>query len=132
MNKRRLILFVDDDPTRQRAIKPELKKRGWIVVTVPDGKTAVEVAKSVVLDLILINMTQPEKDSFDAAKQLKELHKSFGKDVPIVAITASAVNRHPENYPTKMDDYISEPVTPDALYSVIQKYLMQDYLGRVN
>jgi two-component system, sensor histidine kinase and response regulator len=69
----------------------------------------------------------PEMDGFEATRVIRDLEKSTGKHIPIIAMTASAMRGDRENcIASGMDDYMSKPVGKQQLLSVLTRWLGED------
>ncbi len=79
------ILIADDDPILLETLTAAMSAAGWQVRTAVNGKQAVEIAKSVPLDAMVLDMRMPELDGYEVCLELMRL----GIYVPILLITAS-------------------------------------------
>lgn len=115
------ILMAEDNPTNQKVAKIMLEKIGHHVVTVKNGKMAVEAAYSGEFDLILMDVQMPEMDGFEATQIIRSHQKKTGSYTPIVAMTAHAMKGDRENcLRAGMDDYVSKPIQTRDLLRVIE------------
>jgi signal transduction histidine kinase len=80
------ILVVDDTPANLQLLAGMLKERGYKVRPVPNGKLALQAAKSVPPDLILLDINMPELDGYEVCTQLKRDERT--RDVPVLFISA--------------------------------------------
>ena len=74
------VLAVDDDPDILELLQYNLKKEGYDVKTAPDGKKGVELAKTFLPDLILLDIMMPQQDGVETCRQIRdipELHGTF-------------------------------------------------------
>lgn len=116
------ILVVDDEIDILEFIQYNLKKEGYDVHLAHNGQEAIDVAKKVKPDLILLDVMMPVMDGIEACKQIKsnsELEKIF-----IVFLTARA-EEYSEiaGFNAGADDYISKPIKPRVLLSRISAIL---------
>lgn len=80
------ILVVDDTPANLQLLSGMLKERGYKVRPVPNGKLALQAAKSAPPDLILLDINMPELDGYEVCTQLKRDERT--RDVPVLFISA--------------------------------------------
>ncbi len=80
------ILVVDDTPANLQLLSGMLKERGYKVRPVPNGKLALQAAKSAPPDLILLDINMPEVDGYEVCTQLKRDERT--RDVPVLFISA--------------------------------------------
>ncbi|MFH1308800.1 MAG: response regulator, partial [Patescibacteria group bacterium] len=79
------ILFVEDEPSLQKAISEILTQEGHNVLTASDGEEGLSMSKEKDVDLILLDLILPKKDGFEVLKSLKEDEKT--KDIPVIVLT---------------------------------------------
>ncbi|MBN2653083.1 MAG: response regulator [Spirochaetales bacterium] len=92
------------------------------LVLARSGVEAVDLAKKITLDFILMDIQMPELDGLEATRQIRALLEY--KDLPIIALTAGALSdQKDEAIESGMDDFISKPVTSDNLRKIFEKYL---------
>jgi DNA-binding response OmpR family regulator len=79
------ILFIEDEPTLQKAIGRFLEEEGYKVRSALDGELGLEVAKKEKPALILLDLILPKKDGFEVLKELKENETT--KNIPVIVLT---------------------------------------------
>jgi two-component system sensor histidine kinase/response regulator len=120
--RRTHILLAEDNPMNQKLAVALLKKAGYSVEAVCNGKLAVEALKRKSYDLILMDVQMPEMDGFEATRCIREM-KDQRRNTPVVAMTAHAMKGDRERcLGAGMDDYISKPVEPKEMLEVIRKW----------
>lgn len=130
------ILLVDDESDVLDFLSYNLKKEGYEVYTASDGKSAIQIAKKVLPNLIILDVMMPEMDGIEACKELRHLPET--KNALIVFLTART-----EDYSqiagldAGADDYISKPLKPRVLISRIHALLRrranpEDHKGSVD
>ncbi len=122
----RLILLAEDNPANQKLALAQLERLGYVADPVPNGRAAVEaiVDDDGKYGLVLMDVQMPEMDGFAATKAIRTHEISTGKHVPIVAMTANAMQGDREAcIAAGMDDYISKPVNRDKLAAVLERWL---------
>ncbi len=122
----RLLLLVEDNPINQKLALAQLDTLGYVVDAVMNGREAVEAVTAGTAQhaLILMDVQMPEMDGFAATKAIREAEVTTGRHVPIVAMTANAMQGDREAcLAAGMDDYISKPVNRDKLREVLERWL---------
>ena len=112
------ILIADDEPDILEIIGFNLRKDGYEVYTARDGNEALEKAKEVMPQLIILDIMMPYKTGIEVCRLLRA--QDAFDDTLIVFLTA--VNddvSHIKGLDTGADDYISKPVSPKVLVSRI-------------
>lgn len=79
------ILFVEDEPSLQRAISEILVQEGHDVLTASDGEEGLSMSREKDISLILLDLILPKKDGFEVLKSLKEDEKT--KNIPVIVLT---------------------------------------------
>lgn len=103
------ILLVEDDEMNRDMLSRRLAKRGYDVAIAVDGKEAVSLAGSLSPDLILMDLSLPELDGWDAARLLKASPDT--RHVPIIALTAHAIaDDRQKAIDAGCDDYDTKPI----------------------
>ncbi|MFH1943009.1 MAG: response regulator, partial [bacterium] len=116
------ILLAEDNAINRKLAKALLQKKGWSVVTVMDGKEALERLKIESFDLILMDVQMPVMDGYIATNKIRQKEASKGGHIPIIAMTAHAMKGDREKcMEAGMDDYVSKPMKAEELYSAIQR-----------
>lgn len=117
----RRILLADDGIVNQQVARELLESRGHQVVVVNNGKQAVEAYSREPFDLVLMDVQMPEMDGFEATATIRELEKSSGTHMHIVAMTAHALKGDRERcIQAGMDSYLTKPINSDALYESVE------------
>ncbi|KYR02266.1 hypothetical protein DLAC_11460 [Tieghemostelium lacteum] len=120
------ILLAEDNIVNQRLAVRLLEKFGHRVTLAENGIQAVAAFELKSFDLILMDVQMPHMGGFEATSTIRQKEKISGaKPTPIVAMTAHALERDKEKcIQAGMDDYLSKPINPDQLKSIIEKYLI--------
>lgn len=79
------ILFIEDEPTLQKAVGRYLEKKGYDISSALDGEAGLELAKKNKPNLILLDLILPKKDGFEVLKELKQDENT--KDIPVIILT---------------------------------------------
>ncbi len=116
------VLVAEDNIVNQRVAASLLGKRGHIVEVVSNGRLAVERTNQETFDIILMDLQMPEVDGWSATRQIRERDRHRGVHVPIVALTAHAMNQARERcLAAGMDSIIVKPFDPAQLYATIEQ-----------
>ncbi len=116
------ILIVEDNELNRDMLTRRLERRGYEMLSAADGVQGVEVARSALPDLILMDMSLPVMDGWEATKRLKSAPETAA--IPIVALTAHAMNGDRERaLEAGCDDYDTKPVEFQRLVLKIEALL---------
>ena len=120
----RLILLAEDNPTNQKVAQLQLDKLGFAAHIVANGQEAIEAAEALPYAAILMDCQMPVLDGFAATVQIRRAERENGRHVPIIAMTANAMEGDRERcVAAGMDDYLSKPFKPEALAAVLEKWI---------
>lgn len=128
------ILLAEDNPVNQKLAERILVKRGHIVKVVENGELLMQAMDNNSYDVILMDVQMPVMDGLTATAKIRQLEKSHGGHIPIVAMTAHAMKGDKDRFlAAGMDDYISKPIKPIELFSALNKVQGNDeYTGNKN
>lgn len=116
------ILLVEDNELNRDMLSRRLTRRGYDVVIAVDGQEGVDKAHSESPALILMDMSLPKIDGWEATRQLKGDDET--KSIPIIALTAHAMRGDREKaLESGCDDYDTKPVDLPRLIEKIEKLL---------
>ncbi len=126
------ILVAEDDWINQEVILELLREGLELTVDLAqDGAQAVDHVCKNPYDLILMDMQMPEMDGLQATRAIR--HLSAGKAIPIIALTANAFEENKEKcLEAGMNDFVAKPVSPDALFIAMLKWLRIKRSGMSN
>lgn len=117
------ILLAEDNPVNQKLAATVLEKEGHYVALAANGLEAIELFKTQVFDIILMDIQMPEMDGIQATHHIRELEANQGTRVPIIAVTAHAMKGDEQKcLDAGMDGYISKPISPARLSELIPAY----------
>ena len=117
------ILLVEDKPMNQKLVTLLLEKKGHRVITASSGKESLEKLKSGHFDLILMDIHMPEMDGLEATAHIRAMEKDNGGRIPIIAMTALAMEEDRDKcLQAGMDYYVSKPINAQELYHVLEKF----------
>ncbi len=116
------ILLVEDNEMNRDMLSRRLIKKGYDLVMALDGEQAIEMARSESPDLILIDISLPGLDGWEATRRLKAMPET--KAIPIIALTAHAMAGDREKcLEAGCNDYDTKPVEFPRLLGKIQDLL---------
>ncbi len=115
------ILLAEDDPVSQTLAVHLLEKHGHQVVLARNGREAIGRIEGERFDLVLMDVQMPELDGLEATLAIREKEKTIGGHLPIVAMTAHAMQGDKERcLAAGMDGYIPKPINTKELFRVVQ------------
>jgi CheY-like chemotaxis protein len=117
------ILVVDDHQMLREALVGMLELSGFEVVgAVGDGAEATSLAAELEPDVVLMDLSLPVMDGWEATRKIKANHEL--KHIPIIAVTSHAMaGDEVEARKAGCDDYLPKPIDEDELWKKIRKFL---------
>jgi two-component system, cell cycle response regulator DivK len=113
------ILIVEDNEMNRDMLARRLERRGYQVVSAVDGAAGVAMGKSEAPDLILMDMSLPVLDGWEATRQLKSFAPT--RSIPIIALTAHAMSGDRDKaLEAGCEDYDTKPVELARLLEKIE------------
>ncbi len=118
------VLVVEDDKSNQIVFSTLLKNMGLDFDLAETGRQAVEAVRQRTYAIILMDIRMPELDGLEATKTIRSLGSVNGKQIPIVAVTAQAMDGDKERCIwAGMSDYLSKPFTREELEKTILRWI---------
>ncbi len=118
------ILYVEDNEDNIYMLSNRLSRKGFEVIVATDGEQGVEVARSEAPALILMDLTLPVVDGWEATRRLKAASET--RDIPVIALTAHAMSDDREKaLAAGCDDFDTKPVDLKRLLGKIQALLSE-------
>ena len=115
------VLVAEDNPVNREVMARILQLGGHRAVMVTNGREAVERVHDETFDAVLMDLQMPEMDGFEATRQIRASEPDGGHHLPIIAITAHALQGDRDRcMAAGMDEYISKPVRPSNLLKTLQ------------
>ena len=116
------VLLVEDNEMNRDMLSRRLTRRGFDVVFAVDGKQGVALARSEKPDIILMDMSLPVMDGWEATRCVKA--DDATRSVPVIGLTAHAMSGDREKaIEAGCDDYDTKPVELDRLIGKIERLL---------
>jgi CheY-like chemotaxis protein len=127
--KRSRILLVEDNSVNRMLALHLLKKFGYQVDAVGNGRAALHHLSANPCDLVLMDVQMPEMDGFETTRAIRGGRSDIpDRDIPIIAMTAHAMQGDRERcLEAGMDDYISKPIAPERLFDTITRHLAKRF-----
>ena len=120
--KKKTILVVDDSPVMQKLTEKKLANNNFMVYAAYDGKECLEVAKEKKPDIILMDLSLPGIDGWEATRQIKA--DPATQAIPIIALTAHAMAGDEDKArKAGCDDYDTKPINLNRLLDKIKNLL---------
>lgn len=115
------LLLVEDDKVNQKIMVLTLKKYVKSIEVAQNGKEAIELYGQKKYDIILMDIRMPFMDGYKTTKKIRETEAGTNMHVPIIAVTANALEGDREKcLEAGMDDYMSKPLKTDDLLQKMQ------------
>ena len=120
----RRILLVEDDETTIFSISRLLEKSGHSVAVAHNGQEALEMHEGSDFDLILMDVSMPVMDGIEACKRIRGFRNSRKRDIPIIALTAYAMDGDKEKFiAAGMSGHLAKPVNINSLMQMMSEML---------
>lgn len=118
MSKKKVLIIEDSENNLNLCI--QILEEEYELIVARDGKEGVEKALKEAPDLILMDLSLPEMNGWDATREIKKKRK----EVPIIALTAHALAGDEERARNAgCNDYLSKPFLPSQLEQIVSKNL---------
>lgn len=116
MDKGKKVLIADDEPDILEIVSYNLSREGYETYTAKDGSEAIDKARLIHPDLIILDIMMPRKTGIEVCEYLRTLPKF--KETLIIFLTAlNDETSHIKGLETGADDYVSKPISPKVLVS---------------
>ena len=115
------VLVAEDNPVNQELVVQLLTRRGHTVIVAENGRQAIASLDRHPFDLVLMDVQMPEMGGLEATQAIREKEKSTGGHIPILAMTAHAMQGDRERcLAAGMDGYLAKPIEPKAFVDTIE------------
>ncbi len=120
------VLLVEDNPVNCKVALRLLARLGCRTTVAENGLQAVKAAANATYDIVLMDVQMPEMDGFEATAEIRSREARTGGHVPILAMTARAMESDRERcLAVGMDGFISKPVKADGLAAQLAAYVLR-------
>jgi PAS domain S-box-containing protein len=117
------VLLAEDNPVNQRLAVRLMEKWGHTVAVAGNGRKALEMWEKEAFDLILMDVQMPEMSGLEATVAIREREKSTSRHIPIIAMTAHAMEGDREKcLAAGMDQYVTKPIDQKRLFEVVEAF----------
>ncbi len=114
------ILLIEDNEQNRYLATFLLERHGYRVVSAPDGARGVELARTLVPDLILLDIQLPTMDGYAVARALRAIESL--RAIPIIAVTSYAmVGDREKALAAGCTGYVEKPINPDTFVAEIEQ-----------
>jgi CheY-like chemotaxis protein len=114
------ILLAEDNPVNQLLATTILSKLGYEPKVANNGKEALDMMKEEAFELVFMDMQMPEMDGLETTRYIRTHHE---RQPIIIAMTANALESDKNDcLDAGMDDYLSKPIRPEDLVSMLEKW----------
>ena len=121
------ILIVDDTKQNIIVVRGLLKKTEMAMDEAVSGEEAVERARTVSYDVILMDQRMPKMDGTEALRRIREQPGGANRQTPVICLTADAVSGARERYLAQgFTDYLTKPIDSSALEQILTTYLPKE------
>jgi CheY-like chemotaxis protein len=119
------ILIIEDDEMSRDMLSRRLERRGYEIVAGVDGEQAVALACSERPDIILMDMSLPLMDGWEATRKIKEMPAT--KAIPVIALTSHAMAGDREKaLAAGCDEYSTKPIDLQILLGLIEQFISEE------
>ena len=115
-------ILIVEDTELNRDLLVQLLEDDYLIVTAEDGAAGIELTERERPDLILMDLSLPRIDGWEATRRIKA-NEGLAQ-IPIIALTAHAMQGDEESARAAgCNDYLTKPIDEDKLFALLEKYL---------
>ncbi|CDZ76251.1 Sensor kinase protein RcsC [Legionella massiliensis] len=124
-----LVLLVEDNTVALKLVETIVAQTGCRFVSVTDGESALELAKSVDFELIITDLGLPGISGAELASQIREREKALNlEQVPIIGLTAQKLNESESKcLQAGMNKVLNKPLYLNEMHELIFQFVSQDF-----
>ncbi len=120
------VMVVDDDPIARDLLSRHLRRDGYNVVTAAGGRNIVDRVREIRPDVITLDVLMPQVDGWAVLSELKDDPELMS--IPVIMVTIT--DEKDLGFSLGAADYLTKPVEPERLLSVVARYAGEDTTGR--
>lgn len=121
------VLLVEDNPINQKVMKRFLDRWEIEITVANNGKEAVKCVADGMYHIILMDLQMPVMDGYEATRQIRMMNESRKRNIPIIALTASALKEVKERvFAAGMNDFITKPFNPNELQYKLERHILKN------
>ncbi|REL24618.1 hybrid sensor histidine kinase/response regulator [Rhodohalobacter sp. SW132] len=129
----RKILVAEDNPVNQVVTRRMLESEGYTVHLVENGDEVLDALKENQFDLILMDLQMPGMDGLEATKIIRKQESQTGKQIPIIALTASTLKEDKNKcLQVGMDDFLIKPIKKEKLKTILERWFKKLTAHEIN
>lgn len=118
------LLLVEDNEMNRDMLSRRLSRRGYRVCTAESGRAGLELVRSIRPDLIIMDLSLPDVDGWEATRMLKSDSQTL--HIPIIVLTAHAMEEDRRRaFEAGCDDFDTKPVEFGRLLGMIERLLLK-------
>ena len=118
------VLYIEDNPDNMMLVQRALEARGYRLLKAVNGLSGVALAEREELELILLDINLPDIDGYEVARRIRKSSKTTLLHIPIIAITANALNGDAEKaLEAGCDVYMSKPINIRELWARVEAFV---------
>ena len=123
------VLIVDDNAVNLKVAVGLMQPYHMQVITAESGQAAINMLRSKDIDLVFMDHMMPEMDGVEATKIIRGMEGDYYKNLPIVALTANAVNGVRDMFIREgLNDFLAKPIELSALDRILRNFLPKEYI----
>jgi PAS domain S-box-containing protein len=127
-----VVLLVEDNTMNQLVATRMLAKLGYRADVANNGREALTAIAAGDYAAVLMDCQMPEMDGYEATRQLRRQEYGTGRHLPVIAMTAAAMQGDREAcLEAGMDDYITKPVRPDNIAETLERWIRPEPVAPV-
>jgi len=123
VDAKKQLVYIEDEQEMIDLVRLILGRKGYEVIGANGGHEGLDLVRSRLPDLVLLDLMMPDMDGWDVYQQMKADEST--RDIPVIVVTAKAqsVDKVLGLHIAKVDDYISKPFSPNDLVASVEKVL---------